>query len=162
MTLSSPLVRAFKDHPLGLCGQHDPAKSVSSVEALEQRLSILTFGVELDAKHLSQERWSALIAIHDHWLLNPSQVAYRTSAEVLTSMQETHVSGPPYIARVWWQICRGVQGRFKGSWRDLLQANDDNAHTLQSVVHPLNWTQDQNKINCVQQGVQNGSNETEL
>ena len=31
-----------------------------------------------------------------------------------------------------------------------------------SVVHPLNWTQGQNKINCVHEGVQNGSNEKEL
>ena len=30
------------------------------------------------------------------------------------------------------------------------------------VVHPLNWTQGQNKINCVHEGVQNGSNEKEL
>ena len=31
-----------------------------------------------------------------------------------------------------------------------------------NVVHPLNWTQGQNKINCVHKGVQNGSNEKEL
>ena len=49
-------------------------------------------------------------------------------------MQEKHISGPPHIARVWWQVCRGVQGRFKGSWRDLLKANDDNAQTLQSYL----------------------------
>jgi hypothetical protein len=134
MTLSSPLVRAFNDHPLGLCGQHDPAKSVLSVAFLERRLSILAFGAVLDTKHLSQERWSALVAIHDHWLLDPSQVAYRTSAEVLTAMREEHISGPQHIARVWWQICRGAQGRFKGSWRDLLGANNDNAHILLSYL----------------------------
>jgi hypothetical protein len=123
--LSSPLIRAFQEHPLGLCGAYDPVKIVGSVEAIEQRLAILTLGVVLDTKHLNQERWSALVSIHDHWLLDPSQVAYRTSAEVLTAMREEHISGPPHIARVWWQVCRGVQGRFKGSWRDLLKANDD-------------------------------------
>ncbi len=129
--LSSPLVRAFQEHPLGLCGAHDPAKIVGSVEAIEQRLSALTLGVVLDIKHLNQERWSALAVIHDHWLLEPSQVAYRSSSEVLDGMQEMHISGPPHVARVWWQVCRGVQGRFKGSWRDLLQANDDNVQEIQ-------------------------------
>lgn len=131
MTLSSPLVQTFNDHPLGLCGQHDPAMPVRSVETLEQRLSIMTLGVVLDLNHLSQERWSALAAIHDHWLLDPPQAAYRSSAQVLTGMQEARLAGPQYIARVWWQLCRGVQGRFKGSWRDLLQANDNDARTLQ-------------------------------
>jgi len=134
MTLSSPLVRAFNDHPLGLCGQHDPAKIVGSVEAIEQRLSALTLGVVLDTRHLNQERWSALAGIHDHWLLEPSQVAYRSSSEVSDGLQEMHISGPPHIARVWWQVCRGVQGRFKGSWRALLQANNDNARELQSYL----------------------------
>ena len=134
MTLSSPLIQAFSDHPLGLCGQHDPAKSVSNVEALEQRLSILALGVVLDAKHLSPERWSALTATRDHWLLDPSQVASRSSAQILAGMQERHITGPAYLARVWWQICRGVQGRYKGAWRPLLAANDDNAPMLQSYL----------------------------
>jgi hypothetical protein len=132
--LSSPLVQAFQEHPLGLCGAHDPAKIVGSAEAIERRLSALTLGVVLDTRHLDHERWSALAVIHDHWLLDPSQVAYRTSAEVLTAMREEHISGPPHIARVWWQLCRGVQGRLKGSWRDLLKANDDNAQELQRYL----------------------------
>lgn len=134
MTLSSALVHVFRDHPLGLCGKHDPVRSVSNVGSFEQRLSILTFGVVLDTKHLSQERWSALTAIHSHWLLDPSQVAYRSSAQVWTAMRETHISGPQHIARVWWQICRGVQGRYQGSWRDLFRANNNNVHTLQSYL----------------------------
>ena len=132
--LSSPLVQAFQEHPLGLCGTHDPATVVGRVENIEKRLSILTLGVVLDTKHLNRERWSALAAIHDHWLLNPSQVAYRSSAEVSDGLQVMHISGPPHIARVWWQICRGVQGRFKGSWRDLLKASDDDAQALQSYL----------------------------
>ncbi len=134
MDLSSPLLQAFQDHPLGLCGAHDPAKVVSSIEVLEQRLSALTLGAVLDINPLSQERWSALVALHNHWLLDPSQVAYQSSARVLTAMQETHISGPQYIARVWWQICRGVQGRYKGSWRDLLKSNNDDVHTIQSYL----------------------------
>jgi len=132
--LSSPLVQAFQEHPLGLCGAHGPAKIVGSLEAIEQRLSVLTLGVVLDTKHLNQERWSALAVIHDHWLLEPSQVAYRSSSEVLDGMHEMHISGPSHIARVWWQICQGVQGRFKGSWRALLKENDDNAQKLQSYL----------------------------
>lgn len=134
MTLSSPLIQAFNNHGLGLCGQHDPAKSVESVEVIEQRLNILTFGAVADTRHLSLERWSMLVAIHDHWLLDPTQVATRSSAQVLADMQGMHISGPQHIARVWWQICRGVQGRYKGSWHDLFKANDDNAHTMQSYL----------------------------
>lgn len=139
MILSSPLVQAFNNHPLGLCGRHEAARSVSSIDDVEQRLSVLTFGVVVDTNFLSLERWSALIAIHDHWLLDPSQVAYRSSPQVWTVMQEVGISGPRHIARVWWQICQGVQGRYKGSWRDLFKANDENAQTLQSYL-PENRT----------------------
>ncbi len=134
MILSLPLLQAFSDHPLGLCGAHDPAKVVSSIEILEQRLSVLALGVVLDTNPLSQERWSTLVTLHDHWLLDSSQVAYQSSARVLTAMQETHTSGPQYIARVWWQICQGVQGRYKGSWRELLRANNDDARTIQNYL----------------------------
>ncbi len=134
MDLSSSLVRAFSEHPLGLCGQHDPAQVVSRVEALEQRLSILTFGVVLDTSPLSLERWSVLVAMHDNWLLVPPRAAYQSSQQVLAEMQKARISGPQYIARVWWQICRGIQGRYKGSWRDLLKANDDDVHALQSYL----------------------------
>ena len=134
MILSPPLVQAFNNHPLGLCGRHEAAQSVSSIDDIEQRLNILTFGVVVDTNFISSERWSALAAIHEHWLLAPSQVAYRSSPQVLTAMQEMHIPGPQHIARVWWQICRGVQGRYKGLWRDLFKANDDNAHTLQNYL----------------------------
>ena len=140
MPLSSPLIQAFSDHPLGLCGQHDPAKAAESVSVLEQRLNILTFGVVADTKHLNRERWSALAALHDHWLFDPAQAAYKSSQEILTAMQQQRIAAPQYIARVWWQICRGVQGRFKGAWRDLLKANDDNARTLQRYLEQSQTT----------------------
>ena len=140
MTLSSPLVQAFSSHPSGLCGQHDPAKAVEIVTVLEQRISILTFGVVADTKHLNRERWSALAALHDHWLFDPAQAAYKSSQEILTAMQQQRIAAPQYIARVWWQICRGVQGRFKGSWRDLLKASADNAQTLQGYLQQSQTT----------------------
>jgi hypothetical protein len=140
MPLSSLLVQAFNDHPLGLCGQHDPAKSVASVASVEQRLNLITLGAVLDTNHLNAERWSALAALHDHWLLDPPQAAYKSSPQILAAMQQLHIAGPQYIARVWWQICRGVQGRFKGSWRDLLKANDDNAQTLQRYLQQSQTT----------------------
>ncbi len=31
-----------------------------------------------------------------------------------------------------------------------------------AVVHPLNWTQGQNEINCVREGVQDGTDKKEL
>ena len=140
MPLSSPLVQAFNDHPLGLCGQHDPAKAAESVSVLGQRLNILTFGAVADTRHLNAERWSALAALHDHWLFDPAQAAYKSSQEILAALQQQRIAAPQYIARVWWQICRGVQGRFKGAWRDLLKANDDNAQTLQRYLEQSQTT----------------------
>lgn len=134
MHLSSRLVQTFLDHPLGLCGQNDPAKIVLSVEDPEQRLNILTLGVVLDINPLRPERWSRLAAAAGSWLLDPSQVAYQSSQQVQTVMQEMRLLGPRHIPRVWWQICRGVQGRFKGSWRDLIAANENRAQTLQSYL----------------------------
>ena len=140
MTLSSPLVQAFSGHPLGLCGQHDPAKAVEMVAVLEQRINILTFGAVADTKHLNREHWSTLAALHDHWLFDPAQAAYKSSQEILTAMQQQRIAAPQYIARVWWQICRGVQGRFKGSWRDLLKASADNARNLQGYLQQSQTT----------------------
>ena len=134
MPLSSPLVRAFHQHPRGLCGQQEPARVISTVEDLEQRLTILALGVVLDINPLSRERWSQLASLAGHWLLNPSQVAYQPSQQVLAAMQEMHILGGQHIPRVWWQICRGVQGRFKGSWRELIDLNKDNAQMLQSYL----------------------------
>jgi hypothetical protein len=134
MTLSSPLVQAFHEHPRGLCGQHEPARVVSTVEDLEKRLTILALGVVLDINTLSRERWSRLASLAGHWLLNPSHVAYQSSQEVGVTMQEMRILGGQHIPRVWWQICRGMQGRFKGSWRKLLDANEDSAQKLQSYL----------------------------
>lgn len=130
MTLISSLIEAFSKDAQGLCGINDPVKPVQSVEALEQRISILTLGAVLSTNPLGAERWAALVALHDHWLLDPTQAAYRTSQQILAEMQQQHIGGPQYIARVWWQVCRGVQGRFKGSWRDLLKFNTDDAAIL--------------------------------
>ena len=119
MALSSPLVQAFSGHPLGLCGRHEAARSASSIDDIEQRLNVLAFGVVVDANFLSLERWSALAAIHNHWLMAPSQVAVQSSSQVWTGMQKMGVPGPQHIARVWWQICRGVQGRYKDTVGEL-------------------------------------------
>jgi hypothetical protein len=130
MTFSSSLVQSFLQHPLGLCGRHEPAQIVGKIKDIERRLSILTLGVVLDPNHLSQDRWSALADVHDHWLFIPSQAAHKTSPQILEGMQQLRLGAPQHLARVWWQICRGVQGRTKGSWRELLKLNEDNAQTL--------------------------------
>jgi hypothetical protein len=134
MTLSSPLVHAFHVHPRGLCGHHEPARVVSTVKDLEHRLTILALGTILDINTLSHERWSRLASLAGHWLLNPSQVAYQSSQQVLITMQEMRILGGQHIPRVWWQICRGVQGRFKGSWRELIDINKDSAQMLQRYL----------------------------
>lgn len=135
MILSSNLVQAFSDHPLGLCGLREPARSVENISDIAQRLNILTLGVIMDSNPPGMEIWSMLMEIQDHWLLQPARVAYQSSQQVLTSLQEVHIPAPRHIARVWWQICRGLQGRAQGSWRDLLTANDDNVHAILNYLH---------------------------
>lgn len=132
--LPSHLLRAFSEHPLGLCGQHDPARVVSDVGDPEQRLNILALGVVLDINLLTPERWSGLVGLAGHWLLDPPNAAYRSSQQVMAAMREKDILGPAHIPRVWWQLCRGVQGRFKGSWRDLLAAGQDDAQILQRYL----------------------------
>ena len=132
--LSPQLVQAFSERPLGLCGQHDPARVVGEVVDLEQRLRILTLGVVLDINPLSEERWSTLVGVAGNWLLDPSQVAYRSAQEALTAMQEIRIQSPQHIPRVWWQICRGVQGRFQGSWSSLLASNRNDALAVQKYL----------------------------
>ncbi|MGA9399129.1 MAG: hypothetical protein WBV22_12825 [Anaerolineaceae bacterium] len=134
MESASDLVQAYNDHPLGLCGRHEPARITGSVEDLEKRINILTLGVVLDINPLSQERWSGLVLQAGHWLADPSRVAFQTSQQVLDAMREEHIQSPQYIARVWWQICRGVQGRFKGSWRDLIKSCEDDTRVLQGYL----------------------------
>ncbi|MGB8251748.1 MAG: hypothetical protein WCF08_00920, partial [Anaerolineaceae bacterium] len=75
MESASDLVQAYNDHPLGLCGRHEPARITSSVEDLEKRINILTLGVVLDINPLSQERWSGLVLLAGHWLSDPPRVA---------------------------------------------------------------------------------------
>jgi hypothetical protein len=134
MALTPELIQAFSEHPHGLCGQHDPAQIVSSVSDIEQRLCILTLGSVLDINPLSPERWSKLVALAGHWLLEPSEVAHQPSQGVLAAMQERHILGPGYIARVWWQLSRGVQGRYKGSWQALIADQEHQARTLQRYL----------------------------
>ena len=134
MTLSSPLVQAFSDHTLGLCGQREPARVISHLEDIEQRLNLLALGVVVDTRHINAERWSTLAEAHDHWLFQPPQSAYKTSSQILAGMQQLRLAAPQHIARVWWQICRGVQGRTKGLWRDLFRSNDDDAQVVQKYL----------------------------
>ena len=135
MTASHPLFKTFDQHPLGICGQHDPAQVVSQLPDLEQRLSILTLGVVLDTNPLSKERWGRLLALAGHWLLDSARTAYQDSRQVQTEMQSLDFKSPGHIARVWWQLCRGVQGRFQGSWRGLIAAGDRSAMKLQAYLH---------------------------
>ena len=134
MDLRQQLVTAFTDHPLGLCDLVDPARDVSDVEDLERRLSILALGSVLDINPLPLVRWAALARLETHWLLDPGQVAYRSSQEVEETMKQRQLLGPRHIARVWWQISRGVQGRFQGSWSALIETNQGHARKLEDYL----------------------------
>lgn len=134
MLFSSPLVQAFCDHPNGLCGQHEPAQVIDQISSVEERLNLLVFGIVVDAAQANSERWSALAKVHDHWLFNPSQAAYKTSPQIQEGLQQVGLKVPKHIARVWWQISRGVQGRANGSWLALFDANQKDALQMQGYL----------------------------
>jgi len=129
MNISHPLVLAFFEHPLGLCGRHDPALVLAQVEPLERRLHLLTLGV-VAGIFMSTERWVSLAELQNHWLSDSSQVAYKSSQQVHEALQAQGLLGPAHLPRVWWQICRGIQGRFKGSLRAFLQISQDHTWTI--------------------------------
>jgi hypothetical protein len=104
------------------------------VDDIDKRLGILAFGIVADPNPLSRERWEQLVQIQDLWIFDASQTSKMSSQQVQTALQQARVRVPKYIARVWWQISRGVQGRVKGSWRELLRVNQDDAQTLQTYL----------------------------
>jgi hypothetical protein len=127
------LVNALKDRPAGLCGHHEPACAVETVADTEQRLRVLTLGAIMDVFPI-RDRWETLAELSNHWLLDPGDVAYRKSQEVGAAMHDAGLGGPKQNARVWWQVCRGIQGRYKGSIRDMLRDNSDDAIRMQTYL----------------------------
>lgn len=117
----------------GLCGMHEPAQVIAAVPDQEMRLRMLTLGAILDVFPL-RERWTVIAGLADHWLMDIPILAYRTSHEVAAAFQEEKIAGPTHSARTWWQVCRAVQGRFKGPVRDLLRESDDKAGAIQTYL----------------------------
>lgn len=133
--LIDKLLGALYHDPLGLCGHRDPVAKVAAVEDEEARLRVLALGSVLaDSLAPSAGVWAQLAALHDHWLLDPSAVAYRPSPVVAEALAEAGIGGPRHAARVWWQICRGFQGRFRGSIRQMLRACGDDAVEAQMYL----------------------------
>lgn len=130
---------ALFENPLGLCGEHEAAQIAGEVGDLERRLHALTLGAVMDVFPVA-ERWTALAALEEDWLLDSSQAAYKKSQEVGAAMQAGGVGGPKHNARVWWQVCRGLQGRFKGSVRGLIRENGDDALAIQSYLNESKTT----------------------
>lgn len=134
MSSADNLLKAFREHPLGLCGVHDPAQAVDGIPDIEARLSVLTLGTVLDINPITRQRWERIAELAGHWLLNPSMVAYKSSHEVQSAMLHEQLSGPAHIARVWWQLCRAVQGRFHGNWRGLFATCEFRAQRVQEYL----------------------------
>lgn len=134
MALIDGLVEAMEGSA-GLCGAHDPAAAVVSLPEIETRLRVLALGAIMDVFPIAA-RWEqiAALAANGHWLVDPSVVAYKHSNEVVAAFQEQEIPGPKSNAKTWLQVCKGVQGRFKGSFRDLLAENDDEAERLQAYL----------------------------
>jgi len=124
MPKSTPLYQAFFEDPKGLCGRRDDALIIDDIDSLETRLHLITLAVILDSAP-NPERWVELRKVQNHWLLDSSQVAYKHSKEVAQALRNSHIRAPQQSARVWWQICRGIKGRFNGSIRAFFQENGD-------------------------------------
>ena len=129
MSLSSPLAQAFYHHPAGLCGHHDPAAPLAQIERIETRLQTITFVSLLPSPNMQ-----VILTQQSHWLFDSTQVAYKTSQQVSEALHAAQIRTPKHISRVWWQICRGIQGRFKGSIRTLLQNSHNDARAIQTYL----------------------------
>lgn len=121
MDLTDTLWYSYLNDPAGLCGQGDPAWVLKQIPDQENRLSVLTFS----SLNFSPE-YLKLLENHQSWLFRPQITAYKRSQEVGQEINRLGLRVPGYIPRAWWQVSRGVQGRFQGSWTALFraQAND--------------------------------------
>ena len=129
MPTSHSLYQAFFQHPDGLCGHRDPAAPLAQIESLETRLHIITFACLLPKPNTQN-----LLEEQNHWLFDSSKVAYKRSQQITEALRAAQIRAPKHISRVWWQIARGIQGRYKGSIRALLQDNRDDTLTIQTYL----------------------------
>jgi hypothetical protein len=124
MPLATPLYQAFFENPKGLCGRRDDALIIEKIASQETRLHLITLAAVADNSP-NPERWGELLKLETHWLLDSSQVAYKQSKEIAQAFRSEQIRVPQHIARVWWQICRGIKGRFDGSLRAFFSENGD-------------------------------------
>ena len=129
MDLTDTLWYSYFNDPAGLCGQGDPAWTLKQIPDLETRLNILTFSSLFFSPNYLQ-----LLQQQSIWLFQPGTVAYKRSQEVQSEFQSLGIQVPEYIPRAWWQISRGVQGRFQGSWTALLAAQENDALAIQTYL----------------------------
>ncbi|MEN8240297.1 MAG: hypothetical protein ABFS17_00100 [Chloroflexota bacterium] len=81
-----------------------------------------------------------MINAQDHWLLCSTEVAYKQSKEVGSAINQLGIGGPKHNARVWWQVCRGIQGRFKGSITALIEENQFDANKIYEYLQSSKTT----------------------
>jgi hypothetical protein len=136
--LSSNFVQAFL-YPTGFCGSPDPFFQIQEIADLETRLHMLTMAAALNA-FSAPNKITAMAAHQDHWLLRSSEAAYKKSQEVGAALVQLRLGGAKQDGRVWWQICRGIQGRFKGSIKSLLDANGYDTKNLQAYLQDSKTT----------------------
>ena len=120
--LSSKFMKTYFNSKSTFCGAPDPFLAIQQIEDAEVRLHALTLNTIVDISPKTT-KIPKLIDAQDHWLLQSTQVAYKQSKEVEESLNQLGIGGPRQNARVWWQICRGIQGRFKGSLTSLFEEN---------------------------------------
>ena len=123
MPTSSDLLDAYSDFPPGLCGRGEPAQVIKTIMDPVDRIALLTLGVILDIKPLSHERWQSLTTLAGRWVLEPAVVAYKSSEEIAA----LPVFSGKTAARAWWQISRGIQGRYQGNWQSLFAECEQDA-----------------------------------
>lgn len=129
--LSSSFVQTYLNSPDGFCGKIDPFKPLRDVSDIETRLHMLSMASILGAFN-SPPKIETMLKRSDHWLFKSSEVAYKQSKEVGFELTQLHLGGAKQDGRVWWSVCRGIQGRYKGSIAGLLEANHYDTEQLYS------------------------------
>lgn len=129
MDLTNTLWHSYLNDPAGLCGHSDPAWVLKQILDQESRLSVLAFS----SLNFSPE-YLKLLEKHQSWLFQPQITAYKRSQEVQQEINRLGLRVPKHIPRAWWQVSRGVQGRFQGSWTAFFHAQANDALAIQSYL----------------------------
>ncbi|MBA3534788.1 MAG: hypothetical protein H0T73_22990 [Ardenticatenales bacterium] len=115
-------------HEQGLAGPSEHALMIpAGVEVgSNPHLLFLTLPRAISALQDEVELWEraalAWASAEAQWLFDPAQVAYAEWPTVETALRQWRLASRRQESRGWYEVARGLQGRFKGDIRAMVEA----------------------------------------